>query len=120
MAVHSAPKFASNEGVLDALCENLSVWLDGAREEHGEIILTAKRDQIETVLRTLRDDHQYQQLMEIAGADYPERAERFEARCHPIPRLRIDRLNHAAERRDLSRFQPAFRRPGLRQPAEGV
>ncbi|MEL6541304.1 MAG: NADH-quinone oxidoreductase subunit C [Pseudomonadota bacterium] len=78
MAVHSAPKFASNEGVLDALMASVSVWLDGAREEHGEIILTAKRDQIETVLRTLRDDHKYQQLMEIAGADYPERAERFE------------------------------------------
>ena len=78
MAVHSVPKFASNEGVLDALMASVSVWLDGAREEHGEIILTAKRDQIETVLRTLRDDHEYQQMMEIAGADYPERPERFE------------------------------------------
>ena len=78
MAVHSAPKFASNEGVLDALMASVSVWLDDAREEHGEIILTAKRDQIETVLRTLRDDHSYQQMMEIAGADYPERPERFE------------------------------------------
>ena len=78
MVAHSAPKFASNKGVLDALMASVSVWLDGAREEHGEIILTAKRDQIETVLRTLRDEHEYQQLMEIAGADYPERAERFE------------------------------------------
>jgi len=78
MAVHSAPKYASNEGVLDALMASVSVWLDSAREEHGEIILTAKRDQIETVLRTLRDDHDYQQMMEIAGADYPERPERFE------------------------------------------
>ncbi|MEM9846179.1 MAG: NADH-quinone oxidoreductase subunit C, partial [Pseudomonadota bacterium] len=78
MTVHSAPKFASNEGVLDALMASVSVWLDGACEEHGEIILTAKREQIETVLRTLRDDHEYQQLMEIAGADYPERPERFE------------------------------------------
>ncbi|MEE4153915.1 MAG: NADH-quinone oxidoreductase subunit C [Erythrobacter sp.] len=78
MAVHSAPRFASNEGVLDQLMSSLSVWLIAGREEHGEIILTAKRDAIETVLRTLRDDHGYQQLMEIAGADYPERAERFE------------------------------------------
>jgi NADH-quinone oxidoreductase subunit C len=30
------------------------------------------------VLRTLRDEHGYQQLMEIAGVDYPERDERFE------------------------------------------
>jgi len=78
MTVHSAPKFASNEGVIDALSESVSVWLDGVREEHGEIILTAKRDHIEMVLRTLRDDHDYQQLMEIAGADYPARPERFE------------------------------------------
>lgn len=78
MTVHSAPKFASNEGVLDRLSEGLSVWLDDAREAHGEIILTAKREQIETVLQTLRDEFDYQQLMEIAGADYPERPERFE------------------------------------------
>ncbi|MEL7190394.1 MAG: NADH-quinone oxidoreductase subunit C [Pseudomonadota bacterium] len=76
--VHSAPKFASNEGVLDTLCESLSVWLDGSVEQHGEIILTAKRDQIANVLKILRDDHDYQQMMEIAGADYPDRAERFE------------------------------------------
>ncbi|MEL6486232.1 MAG: NADH-quinone oxidoreductase subunit C [Pseudomonadota bacterium] len=78
MVAHSAPKYASNDGVLDALLSSVSVWLDGAHESHGEIILTAKRDHIETVLRTLRDDHEYQQLMEIAGADYPDRAERFE------------------------------------------
>jgi NADH-quinone oxidoreductase subunit C len=78
MPVHSAPKFASNEGVLDVLMPALSVWLDGARESHGEIILNAKRDVIEKVLQTLRDDHGYQQLMEIAGADYPDRPERFE------------------------------------------
>ena len=30
------------------------------------------------VLRTLRDEHEYQQLMEIAGVDWPDRAERFE------------------------------------------
>jgi NADH-quinone oxidoreductase subunit C len=29
-------------------------------------------------LRILRDEHEYQQLMEIAGADYPDRDERFE------------------------------------------
>lgn len=76
--LHSAPKFASNEGVLDTLGESLSVWLDDAREQHGEIVLTAKRDEIANVLRILRDDHHYQQLMEIAGADYPDRPERFE------------------------------------------
>lgn len=76
--LHSAPRFASNAGVLDALETSLSVWLEGAVEQHGEIVLTAKRNDVATVLQSLRDDHQYQQLMEIAGADYPDRAERFE------------------------------------------
>jgi NADH-quinone oxidoreductase subunit C len=79
MAVHhSAPKYASNEGVIDAISETISVWLIEAAEAHGEIILRIQRDAIEKVLRILRDDHAYQQLMEIAGADYPSRPERFE------------------------------------------
>jgi len=36
------------------------------------------RDAIVPVLTTLRDQFAYQQLMEIAGADYPARAERFD------------------------------------------
>ncbi len=79
MAVlHSAPKFASNEGVIDAISESISVWLIDAQETHGEVSFRVQRDAIEQVLRSLRDDHQYQQLMEIAGVDYPDRAERFE------------------------------------------
>ncbi len=79
MAVlHSAPKFASNAGVIDAISESISAWLLGAAETHGEVFFRVQRDGIEQVLRSLRDDHQYQQLMEIAGADYPDRAERFE------------------------------------------
>jgi NADH-quinone oxidoreductase subunit C len=76
--VHSAPKFASNEGVLAALSKALGTMLVSATEAHGEIVLTVQRDQIETALRLLRDEHEYQQLMEIAGVDYPERTERFE------------------------------------------
>ncbi|MDQ3246930.1 MAG: NADH-quinone oxidoreductase subunit C [Pseudomonadota bacterium] len=36
------------------------------------------RDQLVPVLTALRDDLEYQQLMEIAGVDFPDRAERFE------------------------------------------
>ncbi len=79
MAVlHSAPRIASNEGVIGRLSESISVWLLAAREAHGEVIFTVARDAIAKVLQTLRDDHAYQQLMEIAGVDYPDRAERFE------------------------------------------
>jgi NADH-quinone oxidoreductase subunit C len=79
MAVlHSAPKFASNEGVIERVSESISVWLIDAQETHGEVSFRVQRDGIEQVLRILRDDQQYQQLMEIAGVDYPDRAERFE------------------------------------------
>ena len=79
MAVlHSAPKYASTEGVLDTLSKAIGDHLISAEEAHGELLFTVKRDSIEDVLRLLRDDHDYQQLMEIAGVDYPDRAERFE------------------------------------------
>ncbi len=76
--VHSAPKFASNEGVRDALVKALGDMVADSKEDHGEIVITVVRDRIEDALRLLRDEHEYQQLMEIAGADYPDRAERFD------------------------------------------
>ena len=76
--VHAAPKFAPNDGVLETLTKALGAAVLSASEAHGEIILTVARESIEASLQTLRDDHQYQQLMEIAGVDYPDRAERFE------------------------------------------
>jgi NADH-quinone oxidoreductase subunit C len=69
--VHSAPKF-----VVPAAAA-LGAFGD-VREAHGEVILSVTRDKIADVLQALRDNHEYQQLMEIAGADYPDRAERFE------------------------------------------
>ena len=76
--LHSAPKITSNEGVQDTLVAALGDMIVSAKEEHGEIILTVARDRVEDALRLLRDEHQYQQLMEIAGVDYPSRPERFE------------------------------------------
>ncbi len=76
--LHSAPRFASNEGVVAALSEALGSMLVAAKEEHGEIVLTVARDQIVAALQLLRDEREYQQMMEMAGADYPDRAERFE------------------------------------------
>ena len=76
--LHSAPKFASNEGVLATLTKALGKIVIAGHEAHGEVVITVARDSIEDALRLLRDDHEYQQLMEIAGVDYPDRAERFE------------------------------------------
>lgn len=76
--LHSAPRWSSNEGVLDTLVAALGDMVVASREEHGEILLTVVRDRVEDALRLLRDDHEYQQLMDIAGVDYPQRAERFD------------------------------------------
>jgi NADH-quinone oxidoreductase subunit C len=76
--LHSAPRISSNEGVLDTLSAALGAMLVAAKEEFGEIVLTVARDRVEDALRLLRDEHAYQQLMEIAGVDYPSRPERFE------------------------------------------
>jgi len=76
--LHPAPRFASNEGVKETLSAALGEMLLASKEEHGEIVLGVERERIEDALRLLRDEHDYQQLMEIAGVDYPQREERFE------------------------------------------
>jgi len=43
-----------------------------------ETAFDVSRDNLVAVLKSLRDDHEYQQLMEIAGVDQPSRPERFE------------------------------------------
>ena len=76
--LHPAPRFVAVDGLKDTLSSAFGADLLEAKEEHGELVLTVRRDGIDDALRTLRDDHQYQQLMEIAGVDFPGRAERFE------------------------------------------
>ena len=49
-----------------------------AREDVGEVALHVAPGELIAVMTALRDSHEYQQLMEIAGVDYPDRAERFE------------------------------------------
>lgn len=76
--LHPAPRWTSNEGVHDALVAALGDMVVASKEEHGEIVLTVVSARVEDALRELRDIHEYQQLMDIAGVDYPQRADRFE------------------------------------------
>ena len=76
--LHSAPRIVAAEGLLGTLVGALGDMVVGSKEEYGEIVITVGRDRIEEALRLLRDEHEYQQLMEIAGVDYPSRPERFE------------------------------------------
>ena len=81
---HNAPAITSNDGVLKALSKALGKSVIEAVEAHDEISFTVKREKLVDVLVTLRDDHEYQQLVEIAGVDYPDRAERFEVCYHML------------------------------------
>jgi NADH-quinone oxidoreductase subunit C len=83
MASH-VPTMASDAGVIDAATAAIGDALLDAVEAAGEVTLVVRREAIATVLQALRDTPglEYQQLMEIAGVDYPERPERFEVVYH--------------------------------------
>ena len=67
----AAPRYADAPASLGKLAK--------ARPHPGlETAFDVDRDDLVEVLTSLRDDHEYQQLMEIAGVDYPDRLERFE------------------------------------------
>ncbi len=88
----SAPRYASNDGVIDAVRPALGNAVLDAVELVGEVTLTVERTGIVDVCRTLRDDFAYQQLMEIAGVDYPARPERFEVVYHLLSLTRNHRI----------------------------
>ena len=69
-------------GFADACKAALGAGYLSHKEHVGELTLTVAREAIVEAARTLRDRFGYQQLMEIAGVDYPERPERFEVNYH--------------------------------------
>ena len=87
MAVQLAkhvPQTAPNDGVEAAARSALGDMIVEVKSHVGETTLTVRREAVVDVLRALRGTPglEYQQLMEIAGCDYPERAERFEVNYH--------------------------------------
>ena len=76
----SYPRTQSDEGVIERCRELLGSALLDAYRKVDEVTLEVERTAIVEVLTKLRDDPElrYQQLMELCGADYPERPERFD------------------------------------------
>lgn len=62
-----------------------------ARSYAGDLTLVIRRDAIGDVARTLKDDLGFGYMVDVAGADYPDRDERFEVVYHVY--------NHAEEKR---------------------
>ena len=74
------PRTAPDDGVVDAAKKALGDTLLDVKMDVGEITLVVKRESIVEVCRALRDTPglEYQQLMDIAAVDYPQRQERFD------------------------------------------
>ena len=72
----SAPRYEADDAT--ALASRLGALGGDVRSAVGETAVHATREALVETLVKLRDDEGYQQLMEIAGVDYPERPERFE------------------------------------------
>jgi NADH-quinone oxidoreductase subunit C len=69
---------ATPKGTVAALKKALGKDLLEVEEANGEIALHVKTDNLVGVMMQLRDTCDYQQLMEIAGVDWPDRDPRFE------------------------------------------
>ena len=54
--------------------------VSGFRIEGGELVVRAERDALPVVMTALRDDPRFafEQMMDLCGVDWPERAERFD------------------------------------------
>ncbi|WP_449471550.1 NADH-quinone oxidoreductase subunit C [Sphingobium chungangianum] len=79
---HSAPKIVNPEGLAEKIAGLLGPMLIEAVDHADELSFTVVRDRLAEALDALRVQGEYQQLMEIAGVDYPERGERFEVCYH--------------------------------------
>jgi len=92
MANNSAPRIAPREGLIDEVTAALGDVLIEARDAVDEVSLTVRRESVVEACRILRDRFEYQQLMEIAGVDYPQRAERFEVVYHLLSLTKNHRI----------------------------
>jgi NADH-quinone oxidoreductase subunit C len=68
--------------------------IHGFKVEYGELTLLADRDRIVEVLTFLRDDPalRFHQLVDICGADYPERPQRFDVVYHLLSMIKNHRV----------------------------
>ena len=91
--MHSnVPQIPVREGIIDAVRAAIGDAFLLAKDEVGEVSIDVRRETIADVLTTLRDQFEYQQLMEIAGVDYPARAERFDVVYHLLSVTKNHRL----------------------------
>jgi NADH-quinone oxidoreductase subunit C len=86
------PADAGTDDLADRVRAALGDILIEAETLAGELVVHVARDMLVEAMSALRDDAgcRFKQLMDIAGVDYPGRAERFEVVYH----LLSMRMNH--------------------------
>ncbi|KEQ52485.1 NADH-quinone oxidoreductase subunit C [Sphingobium chlorophenolicum] len=89
---HSAPRIATIDGIAQEIAGLLGSMLVETVDHADELSFTVVREKLADALVALHDKAQYQQLMEIAGVDYPERPERFEVCYHLLSVTRNHRI----------------------------
>ena len=67
-------------------------WGVEAQVAFGELTLVAPREHVVEVMTALRDRFGFQQLLDVCGADYPDREERFEVVYHLLSLTRNARI----------------------------
>ncbi len=84
---------AHNESVLTPLGQEMVAELSvDATVAYGELTLVCHRDRIVEVMTSLRDRFGFQQLLDVCGVDFPERAERFDVVYHLLSMTRNARI----------------------------
>jgi NADH-quinone oxidoreductase subunit C len=83
------------ETLAEHIVKSLPPTVAGAElNAKGDLVVTAGREHIATVLKFLRDDKacEYKMLIDITAVDYPERAERFEVVYHLLSLSKNQRI----------------------------
>jgi NADH-quinone oxidoreductase subunit C len=84
---------ARNAEILTPLGQEMVAELQvDATVAWGELTITCHRDRIIEVLTSLRDRFGFQQLIDVCGVDYPDRAERFDVVYHLLSLTRNARI----------------------------
>lgn len=79
----AAPLVPARDGIIDEVKAAIGDAFLTAKDAVGEVSIDVERERVADVIRILRDKFEYQQLMEIAGVDYPDRPEqRFDVVYH--------------------------------------
>ena len=89
---HPAPLVAPQPSLAASLKTVLGADLVAHVFTVDEDSITVTREAVAGVMVALRDSLEYQQLMEIAGVDYPDRPERFEVVYHLLSVTKNHRL----------------------------